>query len=80
MPKIGEQTLSDLVIDGHERVFVGCDKCSRTGSYGLASLIVRYGIDKGLPDLLAELSRDCPQRAGVGLERCGAVYKTTRYH
>jgi hypothetical protein len=56
-------------------VFVTCDKCGRTGRYDLASLIVRHGIDKGLPDLLAELSRDCPQRAGQGLERCGAVYR-----
>jgi hypothetical protein len=50
--------------------------CERVGSYGLADLISAYGIDTRLPDLLAELSADCPKRAGQGLgtDRCGAVY------
>jgi hypothetical protein len=71
----GARTLSDLRIDGHERVFVGCDKCSRNGSYSLASLIVAHGIGKRLPDLLADISHDCPKRLAHGLDRCGAVYR-----
>jgi hypothetical protein len=67
--------LSDLVIEGRQRLRMACDKCGRIGKYDLASLVVRHGIDKGLPDLLAELSADCPQRDGQGLERCGAVYR-----
>jgi hypothetical protein len=39
--------VSDLVIEGHQRVPVACDKCGRIGKYALASL-VRHGIDKGL--------------------------------
>jgi hypothetical protein len=72
----GARTLSDLVIEGHERVVIGCAKCNRTGSYGLGSLIVRYGIDQGLLNLLAELSADCPKRAGFGLDRSGVTYLT----
>jgi hypothetical protein len=75
VPRSGAQTLSDLRINGNERVFVGCEKCSRPGSYALASFIALHGIDKGLPDLLAELSRDCPKRTPHGLDRCGAVYR-----
>jgi hypothetical protein len=76
MPSGGAQTLSDLVIDGHERLVIGCAKCDRAGEYGLGGLIVKYGIDQRLPDLLAVLSANCPKRAGQGLgtDRCGAVY------
>jgi hypothetical protein len=68
------RTLTNLVKEGHERVYMSCHKCTRTGSYRLASLIVRHGADKGLPDLLVELSRDCPQRTPHGLELCGATF------
>jgi hypothetical protein len=69
--------LSDLVIEGRERLHLACDKCARVGSYVVVNLVLAHGIDKGLPDLLAELSADCPKRAGQGLgtDRCGAVYR-----
>jgi len=75
MPRSGAQTLSDLQINGNERLFFGCDNCPRKGSYALASLIALHRLDKGLPDLLAEISSDCPKRMGQGLDRCGAVYR-----
>ncbi len=74
MLRSGAETLSDLVIQGHERVYIACTKCIRTANYGLSGLIMSYGIDKGLPDLLAELSRNCPQRAAQGRERCGSDF------
>jgi hypothetical protein len=76
MPTGGARTLADLLMEGRERVGITCTKCERVGSYGLAGLISAYGIDTRLPDLLAELSADCPKRAGQGLgtDRCGAVY------
>lgn len=71
------RTLGDLIIEGRERVSLACSKCERVGSYGLAGLLATYGLDKRLPDLLVELSADCPKRAGQGLgtDRCGAVYR-----
>jgi hypothetical protein len=76
MPLGAARTLNDLLMEGRERVGSTCAKCERVGSYGLAGLISAYGIDTRLPDLLAELSADCPKRAGQGLgtDRCGAVY------
>lgn len=76
MPTGGARTLNDLLIEGRERVGIACAKCERVGSYGLAGLISAYGVDMRLPDLLAELSADCPKRVGSGLgtDRCGAVY------
>jgi hypothetical protein len=73
MPVGRVRTLGDLMEEGHERVYMSCNKCSRTGSYHLAS-IVRHGVDKGLSDLLVELSRDCPQRTPHGFELCGATF------
>jgi hypothetical protein len=74
MASSGERTLGDLVKERRKRVTLTCDKCSRISKYSLYGLIARHGIDKGLPDLLAELSADCPQRTGLGLELCGAVF------
>jgi hypothetical protein len=48
--------LNDLIMEGRERVSIGCAKCERIGSYGLAGLISAYGIDTRLPDLPAELA------------------------
>jgi hypothetical protein len=78
MPKRAAQTSGDLVIDGRRRLGLACAMCERIGSYGLAGLVSAHGINARVPDLLAELSADCPERAGSGLgtDRCGAVYLT----
>jgi len=54
------------------QVLVACAKCERRGRYRLAGLIDRFGADFGLPDLLRELSHNCPKWSGW--DRCGAVY------
>jgi hypothetical protein len=54
---------------------VACDRCGRRGRYRTARLVARHGAGMGLPDLLAELSRDCPNRASASLyDRCAAHY------
>jgi hypothetical protein len=75
MPDGGARTLRDLIDEKRDRVEIACVKCPRVGSYGLAGLLVRYGMTKRLADLLAELSADCPLRKARGLNRCGAVYR-----
>lgn len=75
MPIGGACVLGDLVDDGVERLVVACDKCPRVGNYGVASLIEQHGPTCGLPDLLAWLSRNCPRRASMSLDRCGAVFR-----
>lgn len=74
MPIRGARTLGDIEGEGVERLTIGCEKCDRVGSYALARLIVDHGPEQGLPDLLAYLSRNCPKRANLSLDRCGAVY------
>jgi hypothetical protein len=75
MPEGGARTVGDLVDEGFTRLHLGCVKCARIGRFGLAGLVVRHGINKRLPDLLAELSAYCPQRANISLERCGAAFE-----
>ena len=73
MPRDGAMTLSDLPVD---RLVVVCDRCPRRGVYSVARLMATRG-DAKIPDLLADLSADCPKRlamkwsdlCGVGLER-----------
>ncbi len=40
-------------------VRLACAKCEREGSYRLARLAAKYGLDIRLPDLLAALASDC---------------------
>lgn len=77
MPNNGARTLGDLGREGRELVYLRCEKCPRSGQYSLTGLILRLGIDQGLPDLIAELSSDCPQRSAQGMERCGATIGDT---
>jgi hypothetical protein len=67
------RTLGDLRREGREQVYLRCEKCPRAGQYSLTGLILRLGIDQALPDLIAELSSDCPQRSAQGIEQCGAM-------
>lgn len=69
----GYLTLSDIaartpVLD------VACRRCPRRGRYHTAKLIERYGPDKPGPELLREMSADCPRRLDPHpslYERCG---------
>jgi hypothetical protein len=69
------RTLNDLLQCAHTRFSLSCEKCGRTSNHSLSSLIARFGVERGIPGLLAELSRDCPQRAETGVERCGVAYQ-----
>jgi hypothetical protein len=42
MPVGRVRTPGDLMEEGHERVYISRNKCTRTGNYHLASLIVRH--------------------------------------
>ena len=56
-------------------VRVACTRCSRFGKYQLPALIRRYGPAAGLPEVLAELSRDCQRRIdGQQADLCGAYF------
>ena len=55
---------------------VGCDGYGRSGRYGVASLVERFGPCAVLPDVLASISADCPRRgAGRFSDPCGAVWR-----
>jgi hypothetical protein len=41
-------------------VRLDCRHCDRTGGYGLAGLMRRFGPAAGLPEVLVALSADCP--------------------
>jgi len=55
-------------------VEVQCPRCNRRGRYRKARLIESYGTDLSLPDLLRELSPDCPVRSEFKNQACGAIY------
>lgn len=74
MPRAGAHTLTDLREAGGTHVRVTCAQCARQGRYGVAGLLEAHG-DIALPDLLAELTKDCPKRiAAKPFDRCVAVY------
>jgi hypothetical protein len=70
MPIVSAQTLEDLQREGAERLIVVCDKCDRMGIYAIDSLLAEHGPEQQLPDLLAFLSRNCPNR-----DQCGAKFQ-----
>jgi hypothetical protein len=71
------RTLGDLADEELGCIHVSCTTCGRTRMHSLASLLVQHGPGIGLPDLLAELSRQCPQRTSDGIEPCGATFLRT---
>lgn len=73
MPKNGAFLLSEYPGD---RVRIRCDRCGRDGRYRRASLVMRYGADIGLPDLLAKIviGSGCTRR-GDASNPCGAYYQ-----
>jgi hypothetical protein len=56
-------------------VRIDCRYCNRTGRYGLARLVQRFGPAAGLPDVLAALSAGCPRRQDWRVTgSCGADF------
>jgi len=73
MPASGAHILSDFEGKFDALTFV-CSKCDRRGRYNLATLIDRFGADATVPNVLAEISADCPRRSPnrkSALDLCG---------
>lgn len=72
MPRDGAITFDDLV-GKLDVVHVTCDKCGRKGRYPVARLIEQRGRDGKMPDLLTEITTDCPKkRVGNMSDMCAA--------
>lgn len=73
----GALTLRDLLARGDRRLVVTCETCGRRGSYALARMIARHGPGKPLPELLTDISADCPRRDPLRqhTDPCGARYE-----
>lgn len=61
MPIRGSLTLSDVAART-DSLAVACSRCDRAGRYPMAKLLDQRGRDFSIPDLLRDLSRDCPKR------------------
>jgi hypothetical protein len=52
-----------------------CAKCDRQGQYSLAAFVELVGPETELPDALAHISADCPQRqTTLAYDQCIAIY------
>jgi len=73
MPRDGAIIFRDLV--GELGVLrIEGPKCGRPGSYRLARLIAKYGIDAKLFDWMDEITADCPRKqARNQFDQCGAI-------
>ena len=76
MPRDGAVTLEDLVQRGLDRITISCATCGRAGSYKLARALDLWGPDAKLPDILADLTRDCGKTPSAAiLDRCEARFE-----
>ena len=76
MPRDGAVTLEDLVQRGLDRITVSCASCGRAGNYKLARALDLWGRDAKLPDILADLKRDCGKTSSAAIfDRCGARFE-----
>ncbi len=56
-------------------VRVSCAKCDRRGRYSHAAFVELVGPETMLPDALARISADCPQRqTTLAYDQCMALY------
>jgi hypothetical protein len=56
-------------------VRVSCAKCARQGRYSRAAFVELVGPETMLPDALAHISADCPQRqTSLAYDQCMALY------
>ena len=49
-----------------EMLDVHCDRRGRAGRYRVATLVERYGVDAGLPDIASALEEGCPRKGEHG--------------
>jgi hypothetical protein len=74
----GVYTLADVVEaallhGGKTPVAITCSKCPRAGQLPLRKLVQEHGRHIAIPDLLRQLSADCPKRASINAtDVCGA--------
>jgi hypothetical protein len=61
-----------------EKSEIVCDAWARRGIYAKVRLVERYGAETVLPDLLSQVTRDCPARGRHGTLRCSANYLALR--
>ena len=61
MPRSGSILLGDWIGKANTIEFA-CGRCDRRGRVSVVSLLDRYGPDIAMPDLLADISADCPRR------------------
>ena len=71
MKPVGSITLGEVA--EHTAVLaMACSRCDRIGKYRLETLIAGYGEDFGIPELLRQLSKDCPKRKSISTyDLCG---------
>jgi hypothetical protein len=73
MPCDGSLTLFDV---RGPTLAIHCAPCDRRGHFDVSSLVVEYGADAKLADLLAVLVGTCPKAHSASVhERCRAVYE-----
>ncbi len=54
---------------------ISCAKCDRQGRYSRAAFVEMVGPETKLPDALAHISADCPQRQSTpAYDQCVALY------
>jgi len=56
------------------RLRITCDRCNQRRDYSTARLIGRDGPNCRLPDLLSDLTADCPGRDRYSIRRCDAIF------
>lgn len=73
MPRHGSYRLDELPPD--HPVKIACGKCGRRGQYRAAGLVLRFGPNFAVPDLLKAIAADCPKMIArhVG-DQCGAHF------
>lgn len=61
---------------GMPKLVLACSVCGRSETYDVAELIKMFGPGQGLPDLAAELSKDCGKRLSADpYDRCQFRYQ-----
>jgi len=60
-------------------VRIQCNDCGRSGNYKKSNLLKQYEPTAQMPDVLFDLSSDCPKRQSSG-EACGAIYPDLLLH